>query len=369
MAGRPRFSIPTRIFLGFALVLGAFTAVLGMSLVQHERTTRAIRLLHEGYLPLALTIGEARATQAVFATLLDRVLEERDSTATRSWLLTARRVRPATLRRAQHGVEAAMRLDPPPEDRATIESVRSELEGVGDAFVKGDALYNELFAALEAGNDRRASEVLAELRKLEGRIQRGYRDSWKRLQDRIWTTSQHAAQKERQAAAWLGALTVLALIVGVAVTFWAQRVLKPIPLLHRRVQAVARGDMSSRLEPRTDDEIGRLTREFERMVDTLSARDARLREAAEAQRRLQRMQEQIVESLRAAIVVVDGEGVVRTVNPAAATVLENPILMVRRHQNVSILMLPRRSTGRGTWRTSQKHGSPTPPVSEVTANR
>ncbi|MBC7174132.1 MAG: hypothetical protein H5U40_16940, partial [Polyangiaceae bacterium] len=110
MARRPRFSIPTRVFLGFALVLIAFAAVVGTSVVQHDRTARSLRLIHEGYLPLALTLGEAKATQAVFATLLDRVMEERGTTATRSWIHAARRVRPATLRRAQHGLERAERL-------------------------------------------------------------------------------------------------------------------------------------------------------------------------------------------------------------------------------------------------------------------
>ena len=63
----PRLSIPTRIFLGFALVLTAFGAVAIFSLTQHARTVRTLGLLNEGLLPLALTLGEAKATQAVFA--------------------------------------------------------------------------------------------------------------------------------------------------------------------------------------------------------------------------------------------------------------------------------------------------------------
>ncbi|MCZ7678613.1 MAG: hypothetical protein M5U28_07515 [Sandaracinaceae bacterium] len=75
---RPRLTIPTRIFLSFVLVLLAFGVVSAASLIQHQRTAARLRLLHEGYLPLALTIGQAKATQAVFNTLLDRVLQERD---------------------------------------------------------------------------------------------------------------------------------------------------------------------------------------------------------------------------------------------------------------------------------------------------
>lgn len=54
-------SIPTRIFLGYAAVLLVLSAVAGTSLVQNAQTAASLRLLHEGYLPLALTLGEAKA--------------------------------------------------------------------------------------------------------------------------------------------------------------------------------------------------------------------------------------------------------------------------------------------------------------------
>jgi nitrogen fixation/metabolism regulation signal transduction histidine kinase len=111
------------------------------------------------------------------------------------------------------------------------------------------------------------------------------------------------------------------LAVGVAVTFLSQRLLRPIPLLHERVEAVARGDLSSTVDIKRDDELGQLVAEFERMVKALAARDQRLREAAVAEQRLQRMQVQIVEALRAAIVVIDRDRVIRTTNPAAEQIL------------------------------------------------
>ena len=318
---RPRLSIPTRIFLGLAAVLVVFVAVAITSLVQHERTAGTLRLLHEGYLPLALTVGEAKATQAIFGTVLDRVLSERDPTATRNWLSAARRVRPATLRRGLYGVERAEQLDPPPEDRAALAEIRASLESVRRSHEESDADYEELFEALEAGDSQRAERTLAELRAVEREIQRDLRESRTLLQERIATVSAEAAEQEQKSAVLLAALALLALGVGVAVIWWSHRMLAPLPRLQERVAAVARGDLAAKLEPKTDDELGRLAAEFERMVEALAARDVRLREAAEAERRLQRMQEQIVTGLRAAIVVVDGDAVVRMVNPAAGPVL------------------------------------------------
>lgn len=316
-----RLTLPTRIFLSLVLVLLAFAVVSTASLVQHRRTAERLRLMHEGYLPLALTVGQAKATQAVFGTLLDRVLQERDPTATRSWLEAALRVRPSTVRRALSGVERAERLDPPADDRRALAEIRGTLEQILAAYAGGDPRFDALFVALEAGREAEAARVLEGLRLREQQIARHLRVSWGQIQSRIAETSRTAAEQEQQSVFVITAMAFGSLLLGLVLLWWSQRLLAPLPRLQRRVAAVARGDFGGRIEPARDDEIGQLTVEFERMVEAVGARDRKLREAAETLRELQRMQEQIVAGLRAAVVVVDGEGRVRSANPAAAHVL------------------------------------------------
>jgi signal transduction histidine kinase/HAMP domain-containing protein len=321
MRGLPRLSLPTRIFLSFVLVLLAFGVVSGASLLQHQRTAARLRLMHEGYLPLALTVGQAKATQAVFGTLLDRVLQERDPTATRSWLEAARRVRPSTIRRAISGIERAEGLDPPAEDREALAEIRTTLEEIQSAYSAGEQRFDALFVALERGREAEAARVLEDLRLREQQIARRIRIAWGQIQSRIAETSRTAAEQEQQSVLVITVMAFVALLLGLVLLWWSQRLLAPLPRLQRRVAAVARGDFAGRIDAARDDEIGQLTVEFERMVEAVGARDRKLREAAETLRELQRMQEQIVAGLRAAVVVVDGEGVVRSANPAAATVL------------------------------------------------
>lgn len=321
MGRRPRLTIPTRIFLSFVLVLLAFGVVSAASLIQHQRTSARLRLLHEGYLPLALTIGQAKATQAVFNTLLDRVLQERDPTATRSWLDTARRVRPSTVRRALTGIERAERLDPPPEDREALAEIRGTLERIQEAYGEGEQRFEALFLALESGRDEQAGRTLEDLRLREQHIARHLRVAWGQVQSRIAETSETAAAQEQQSVLVITAMSFSALLLGLVVLWWSQRLLSPLPRLQKRVAAVATGDFAGRVAPARNDEIGQLTIEFERMVDAVGARDRKLREAAESLRELQRMQEQIVAGLRAGVVVVDADGVVRSANRAAGVVL------------------------------------------------
>ncbi len=317
---RKWLTIPTRIVLGYIVVLVAFGVVGGLSFLQHHRTSRTLGLLEDGYLPLALTLSQAKATQSVYANLVERALESERSTPTKTWLRAALRIRPTTLRRAYEGVEKAETLAAELGQPARLRSVRRELDSISRAYEQIDAQYEELFATID-GEEDISSDLLTKLRSTEQRIERSYDRAAQSVQQRISRTSALAAAQSERATFLLGLLGLLALVVGVAVTFLSQRLLRPIPLLHQRVAAVARGDLSSTVDIKRNDELGQLVAEFERMVRALAARDQSLREAALAEQRLQRMQVQIVEALRAAILVVDRDRVIKTTNPAADEVL------------------------------------------------
>ena len=306
--------------LGYLVVLIAFGIVGGLSYFQHHRTSQTLGLLQDGYLPLALTLGQAKATQSVYANLIERALESEQTGPTKAWLRAALRIRPTTLQRAQEGVTHAEELAAELGQPAPLRSVRRELDAIGVAYQKIDKDYASLFNLVAADPDA-VESLLADLRSTEQRIERNYDRASQSVQQRIQRTSALAAEQERRATFLLGMFGLLALVVGIGVTFLSQRLLRPIPLLHERVAAVARGDLSSVVDVKRNDELGQLVAEFERMVQALAARDQSLREATAAEQRLQRMQVQIVEALRAAIVVIDRDRIVRTTNPAAEEIL------------------------------------------------
>ncbi|MGF1468401.1 MAG: ATP-binding protein [Sandaracinaceae bacterium] len=318
---RPRVSIPTRILLSFVLVLTGFGVVSAVSLLQHQRTASRLRLLHEGYLPLALILGQEKATQEVVNALLDRVMDETDPTATSDWIAVHLRVRPSSLRRALRALERAEGLSPDSDDEVALAEVRRSLEELQGLYATGEGRFAAVFAALGQGREAEAQVLLEAVRRDEQGIARRLRRSWDAVQDRVAETSQRAAEQERQSVGSLTVLALLSLASGLGLTWWSQRLLAPLPLLMRRVAAVARGDFASRITATRDDELGHLAREFEGMVDAVAARDRALREAADSLRALQRMQEQIVAGLRSGVVVVDGAGSVRSANPAAEHVL------------------------------------------------
>jgi PAS domain S-box-containing protein len=123
----------------------------------------------------------------------------------------------------------------------------------------------------------------------------------------------------------LGGLAVLILVFGGgAAALFARRIANPVRELEARAAAIARGELSQRIEPRTFDEIGRLATAFNRMAAQLGQERQTLEEVnAELQRRLGELEDvrsytdSIVNSLTTGIVTVDLEGRVVTLNPAA----------------------------------------------------
>ncbi|MBW2508837.1 MAG: hypothetical protein JRE81_09415, partial [Deltaproteobacteria bacterium] len=191
-ARRNSLTIPTRIVLGYIVVLVAFGVVGGLSFLQHHRTSQTLGLLEDGYLPLALTLSQAKATQSVYANLVERALESERSTPTKGWLRAALRIRPTTLRRAYEGVENAEALAEQLGQPAPLRSVRRELDAIGRAYEQIDAQYEQLFATID-NEEQVADELLSKLRTTEQRIERNYDRATQSVQQRISRTSALAA--------------------------------------------------------------------------------------------------------------------------------------------------------------------------------
>jgi two-component system, NtrC family, sensor kinase len=274
-----RRSIPGRIFAGFAAVLLSFGSVAAVSLWEHQRTAFTLRILHEGYLPLSLSISEARATQGAFATMVERTLEDADTVAAEGWLEVARRFRPIALHRAVAAATEAQRLVRAERDKVSLSSLRSELETVLLEYALAEDDFDALSSSL-AGRDRAArAAALSDIRTRERSAQAHLARAWQLIGERIAVTSRQAREDERRALALLLGLGLLALGLSVTITVWSQRVLAPLTKLSERVAAVARGDLSARVATHAEDEIGRVASEFERMVTALSQRDEQLRKS------------------------------------------------------------------------------------------
>jgi two-component system phosphate regulon sensor histidine kinase PhoR len=108
----------------------------------------------------------------------------------------------------------------------------------------------------------------------------------------------------------LGA-AVLAIVI-------AERIARPVRRLTGVVRRMTTGDLDARLLPATQDEIGELTRSFNQMAN-------RLRETINSVTEQQDRLSAVLDNMADGVLITDDQGVVRLINPAAATCLGTDI--------------------------------------------
>lgn len=138
--------------------------------------------------------------------------------------------------------------------------------------------------------------------------------------------SKRRMERELLTTRWeLAGLALATLLLGGgAAALVARRISGPVVRLAEGAAAIARGDLTQRIEPATDDEIGRLAAAFNDMSaellherTALEGANAELRHRLEEVADLKRYTDTVLASLPTGVVTVDLEGRVVTLNPAA----------------------------------------------------
>jgi signal transduction histidine kinase len=261
-----RSTIATRILASFAVTVLAFAFTVGWGIVAQRRAADDSVELSRGYLPVALRLGQLRATQATLSTLVDGIPDERNPVSTRillETLVSARRVKLNEMRTAITQGLPAFGSD---EARRLARDLEGELDAVETLLADDPPLFDRLFAAIAAGDKDGVNRVLVTLGAIEHNADKGLHAMADGVTASMDDFSSAAHDRERRSIYALAFLAALTLAVGVGVSIHTRRVLAPLARVTQRAQAVARGDLTPREVVAADDEIGQLASAFERMV-------------------------------------------------------------------------------------------------------
>src|SRR5512138_3191338 len=273
--------LATRIFLAFAVALGAFGAVAAFGAARLHDLGRELRLLSGGFLPLTRVAAQVEVKD--WAT--PRALEARalDPRARKAWLPVVRAQFPAFVReKIDEGLRVARDARPlaGDEDARFLDEVTGRLSGLGTRWQEYDRAAGALFDALERG--RPAAEVderLQAVRTLEKGLSLDAKLLRAALESRVGDRFVAAERAEARTVVLIALWSLAALAIGVGAALVSQRLLSPIQTLTEGVKAVAAGDLSRQVELRSRDELGLLAREFNAMAASLGRQREELRRA------------------------------------------------------------------------------------------
>ncbi len=269
MTGRPprRGTIATRLLASYLVLLVAFALTMSLGVRDMRVAAREAELLRSSLVPLQLQIGQALAEQNVLATQLNHVTAAKNPSDVREWIETARRARPITFAAARKIAEGIEATDP---DAAKLRADVARELGALETEVKGDT-FGRLFEALATGDKPAGDRIQAEIVKREADTSSRLRAMKGRIESATEVLTERA--REARAIQLLVGTSVLTLLVGVALSLYARRVLRPLSAVTARAETVAGGDLTPRPVAADSSEIGELARTFETMVEAI--RDAR----------------------------------------------------------------------------------------------
>jgi signal transduction histidine kinase len=299
-----RISIATKVFLGFVAVLVTSGALSIFGIVRMHRIGQSLRLVSSGYFPLTRTAGSMEALQKERTRSADRLLDESDPKQRHALIDLDRtyfsRAVAGGLSKAREQVQASLKTAEEAEGRELLLGVEARLQGLAEKIAAEEAEAAALDALLEkpeaqaAVSPRELPGLRAAAERL-GAAQRRVDYEIKALLDVIGRQMSRgvgeAEQQERDTRWALIILSLLALGVGLLITWLAQRALSPISVLTEAVQALGRGapDAVAKVDDRGGDELAVLAREFNAMAGRLAAREKQLRAQSEALLRSERL--------------------------------------------------------------------------------
>ena len=261
-----RSTIANRVLASFAITVLAFAITVGWSVVAQRRAAEDSEELGKGYVPMALKLGQLRATQATLSTLVDGIPDERNPLSTRLLLETLTSVRHAKFVETRSAMAHGLREFGSPDTQALSIALTGELDTIDLVLADDKAAFDKLFAAIDAQDKESVNRVLVSLGAIEHDADKRLRALSDKVASSMDELSSAAHARERRAIFALIALAALTLGVGVGVSIHTRRILAPLARVTERAQAVARGDLTPRDVVPSDDEIGQLAAAFERMV-------------------------------------------------------------------------------------------------------
>jgi signal transduction histidine kinase len=259
--------------MSFAVTIIAFGVTVGFAVYAERRTAQDTRQLAYGYVPVALTLAQLKATQTTLKALVQAVPDERNPASSRVILdaiMAARRVRFSEVKQALAAAHAR-------GDAPWAAALQAEVKKIDDRVVGDRGTLDRLFLAMADRDGARVNAVLIPLSALEHDADAALEVVSSRLQFDMDEAGVATELRGRRVVLALVLLVALTLTVGVAASLSARRLLLPLGHVTRRAQAVARGDLGVQPPVVAATEIGELSQAFETMVSAVAkARDLSL---------------------------------------------------------------------------------------------
>lgn len=328
-----KFSLATKIFLGFSLVLTFFGTVPIFGLARLNSVRDQLNVVNRTYLPIKSLVAEIDSKQNSISMSIDTVLKFNELDIQRNQLIylgaSFRRSMKSRITQADNILRRIDLQNLPLRDANFIPEVKKRFKNIEQRVSEYSSSIEWMVHSLEL--QPLSKDEISGLRRIGRKLSREVRILKLNLKNMIASKMLSLEQDESSAIGVLIWLTILAIVVGIIVTIFSLFSLRPIKRLASAARSISKGDFSPAIEIPGGDEFGLLATEFNNMARSLSQRQQQLGRQQEQMEEVNRQlrqssidlalmklyNEHIIRSLHNGILVADASGEVTTINPAA----------------------------------------------------
>ncbi len=272
-----RRPVAARVFASFAIVVVAFAAASGFSILAQRQAVAEANLMRSAYFPLALAVRDVVAKQDTWNTQLNHSTSAKNPADIHAWFGHALEFgRPKLYAGARAAVTRAFLEQGSAESQSIGRDLLEDLDETERSVDRDGGRLKRLFEALDRRDTVLAERLRDELVHDGVEASRRLTQLEKRVEQSVDRLVAQARARERLATWLLVSLTLLTLLVGAGMAVYARRMLLPLGLVTERAKAVALGDLEPRPAVVSNDEIGELAATFEGMVSAIARANEQL---------------------------------------------------------------------------------------------
>jgi len=201
------------------------------------------------------------------------------------------------------------------EDNITIEGEGKLLDNINSDYKKYMKLYDDMEILfnkdVEQAQQFYFNEVMPHFTILKGQAQELLLMNQRNMYEAQQTANQNTTEAVYTTLIFSVIVVFLAIFFGL---YFSNQIIKPIRELEKKAKQIGEGDLDSRIEIKTKDEIGELAKEFNSMTEKLQEYDELNVQRLVSEKK---KSEAIVKSISSPLIVTDSEHKIVLLNPAA----------------------------------------------------
>ncbi len=289
-----KLSIRSKIIFTYGLLVLLFVGVVAVSFYRVQKIGASLSLVQTGYLPIVKTVNSFFNFYHLDDTFdVNKIMANSDNALfIESITIHNPRLLETELRRSINDARSALSEHSPDFQQQAL----GRITELAESFLLEHRRYAELLRSVVSDilDGESAKAIARNEELLQGkRLIRSRVDFLSRqIDNRIRSTISSAVREEKTTLLTTLILSAITLAFGLFIVLIAIFSLRPLDQLKEVAREIAAGDLQKRARIHTEDEVGDLAREFNKMADAIQERDVALHQ----------QQEQLLQSERMAVV-------------------------------------------------------------------